>query len=322
MKLTLEKKTDTEKCYVAEIRGLDHRYRFERDFLKGTWRELRPNAKMGLPRRMRGCYDLRDGIYEVCEVDNRSYLAVVNNRRIQLHVDHISIVERACKDSGLRISSVFERWADSSKRSSKSLAAMAKDMAAPYRAMQAAAREEADRKAKEASKRHAEARRERVRTMTAREAYEGSDAADTRGVLRRLEQVGAEGAIAAQLFRAQKASSRAKQYRGGRANISYRNLAYDKKAECLGQLCALLTEDAHGMNWGWKLDPTEPYAQQVLYVDLPVGQVSFHSTERMTGPDYDKGWDGCHASEDRIIEFCNAVLGGDVSQKESPLQVV
>ncbi len=47
-----------------------------------------------------------------------------------------------------------------------------------------------------------------------RPAYYGADAAFTRKVLKQLEQLGYEGQVAALLFRIQKASSRAKRYRG------------------------------------------------------------------------------------------------------------
>jgi hypothetical protein len=72
----------------------------------------------------------------------------------------------------------------------------------------------------------AERRRQRVQAKTARQVFYGSDAADTKAFMRRLEQAGPEGCLAAELFRCQKASTRAKMYRG-----DYRNLACDRKAE-------------------------------------------------------------------------------------------
>ena len=48
-------------------------------------------------------------------------------------------------------------------------------------------------------------------------------------------------------------------------------------------------------------------ASWVLYVELPAGQVSFHSPTRGTGPDYTRDWDQQHASEERIIAFACAV---------------
>jgi hypothetical protein len=37
---------------------------------------------------------------------------------------------------------------------------------------------------------------------------------------------------------------------------------------------------------------TTPGFTNVLYVELQTGQVSFHSSERMMGPDFTKEWDG------------------------------
>lgn len=67
----------------------------------------------------------------------------------------------------------------------------------------------------------------------------------------------------------------------------------------------VLNADPQGLRWGWKPDPTQRHAKFVLSVDLPNGQVSFHSPVRHVGPDYEGEWDG-----ERIIEFCESVLGG------------
>ncbi len=147
---------------------------------------------------------------------------------------------------------------------------------------------------------------------SASDIYYGSNGAATRSFLRQLESTGQLGRIAAQLFRAQKASSRAKKYRGGirRSNgsrTSYRSLSYDRKGESLDRLCQLLDADDCGLQWGWGLDEKQPHNKHVLYVELPQGQVSFHSAERYAGPEYLGEWDGEHGSETRIIEFCDSV---------------
>ena len=49
---------------------------------------------------------------------------------------------------------------------------------------------------------------------------------------------------------------------------------------------------------------------------LAPGQVSFHSDERYAGPDYETGWDGMKESEERILQFCEAVLKGDHERGE------
>ena len=157
----------------------------------------------------------------------------------------------------------------------------------------------------------AEARR-RARTAAAdawdaRQVYEGSDGALTRRFLLDLEKRGPAGCVAALLFRAQKSSRRAKMY----GMTSYRGLAYDRKGESLKELTAALAEHgaALGITFGWGRDERS-FNPWVLYVELSeLGQVSFHSPERYDGPDYPGEWDGRRASEERIINFCQEVLG-------------
>ena len=59
---------------------------------------------------------------------------------------------------------------------------------------------------------------------------------------------------------------------------------------------------------GWGRDEAQTFNKWVLYVDLPEGQVSFHSPERYEGPDYPGQWDGRRLSEERIISFCQRVF--------------
>lgn len=88
-------------------------------------------------------------------------------------------------------------------------------------------------------------------------------------------------------------------------------MAYDRKNWSMGNLCQCLTEHGAslGIAWGWKIDPKEVRHRWVLYVDLPHGQASFHSERRGIGPDYAGKWDHTGASEDRIIAFCDEVIG-------------
>lgn len=143
--------------------------------------------------------------------------------------------------------------------------------------------------------------------------YHGSDGATTRRLMTLLKKKGSLGDIAAQLFRAQKASSRAKQYRGGIHRRSggfdsFRDLAYEKKEESLCSLSDLLDQESAGLDWGWQTDPKQTHAKWILYVELPNGQCSFHSPSRFSGPDFEGKWDQKHLSEQRIIEFCESVL--------------
>jgi hypothetical protein len=125
--------------------------------------------------------------------------------------------------------------------------------------------------------------------------YTGSDGDATKALYARLGAFGPAGAIAVELFRTQKASARAKVYRGGeRGRGSYRRMAYDRKGWAMDNLVAALGEHGHrlGIGWGWGEDPARDPHRHVLYVDLPTGQVSFHSAARRSGPDYAKSWDG------------------------------
>lgn len=152
--------------------------------------------------------------------------------------------------------------------------------------------------------------------MTVHEVYNGSNAADTRRLMRRLEGLGIIGKVAASLFRAQKASARAKKYKGGidRGDYftSYTSLAYENKAKAIDALCRQLAENPECWDWGWGRDKDAGFnmPEHVLYVDLPcIGQVSFHSTHRFVGPDYRGEWDGIRGvSADRIIAFCERAL--------------
>lgn len=142
--------------------------------------------------------------------------------------------------------------------------------------------------------------------------YEGSDGDATKALYAHLASLGAAGAIAVELFRAQKASTRAKVYRGGmRGRGSYRSMAYDRKGWALNNLAVALADSAAdiGIVWGWGVDAKEPVHRHVLYVELPTGQVSFHSGERYHGPDYPGEWDGVRgASVDRVLRWVRRLL--------------
>jgi hypothetical protein len=147
--------------------------------------------------------------------------------------------------------------------------------------------------------------------MKAIEVYQGSDGEVTRAFYEDLYEHGAIGAVAVNLFRAQKCSARAKVYRGGlRGKGRFKDMAYERKNWSLDNLCKALLEHgvALGITFGWKQDPAQEFHSWVLYVDLPHGQVSFHSAARGDGPDYTGDWDGQHKSAERIIAFCDSVM--------------
>jgi hypothetical protein len=143
--------------------------------------------------------------------------------------------------------------------------------------------------------------------------YDGSDGAATLALYAQLEARGPAGVVAMNLFRAQKASSRAKVYRGGvPGKGSYRGMAYDRKAWSLTNLCTTLDAhgDALGLRWGWAFDPAMPGFPWVLYVDLPTGQVSFHNPAPIGKARYVGTWDGVRqASPGRICRWVAHLLG-------------
>ena len=106
------------------------------------------------------------------------------------------------------------------------------------------------------------------------EIYYGSDGGATRRLMTRLEKTGQRGRIAAQLFRAQKASSRAKVYRGGIRDewggvIRYKDLAYEKKEkELIGLTRGVLKADSQGLRWGWKPDPPHGVTPNSSYTPI------------------------------------------------------
>lgn len=149
--------------------------------------------------------------------------------------------------------------------------------------------------------------------MRARDIFDGSDAALTRAYNCDLRRAGERGALAVALLKAQKASFRAKRYRGGPTTgvRSYSTMAYENKAKALGELCALLESRPELVPaWGWKLDPSQTHAAWVLYVELPdkVGQVSFHNIARLRGPNFAGEWDKRHTSVERILQFCDSIM--------------
>ena len=152
--------------------------------------------------------------------------------------------------------------------------------------------------------------------MRAIEVYQGSDGEVTKKYYAALSERGPIGVIAMNLFRAQKSSSRAKAYRGGiPGQGSYRRMAYERKAWSMSLLCDVLAKEGAALNiaWGWGPDGRTLFSQKVswvLYVDLPQGQVSFHSPDRGEGPKYWSDWDGERKSEERILVFCDAVMDG------------
>lgn len=143
--------------------------------------------------------------------------------------------------------------------------------------------------------------------------YAGSDGDATKALYQQLQLAGPKGLVAIDLFRACKASERAKVYRGGqRGRGSFRRMAYEKKSWAIENLAANLSDRAAdlGIVWGWGIDPAQEFHRDVLYIDLPTGQVSFHTHPRGKGPDYAGAWDGTRGvAPTRICRYCVQALG-------------
>lgn len=137
--------------------------------------------------------------------------------------------------------------------------------------------------------------------------FDGSNGKATAALYARLEALGPIGIVACNLMRAQKCSSRAKQYR----RASSKGAAYDTKQWAMGNLCAVLDDHDSELNitWGWKHDPKQEFHDQVLYVELPTGQASFHTNVRGYGPDFIGEWDGKKdGSQSAILRFTANLL--------------
>lgn len=142
------------------------------------------------------------------------------------------------------------------------------------------------------------------------ECYRGSDGDRTIALFKRLEQGGPAGVVAINLFRALKASERAKtKYRG-----KWVRIAYEKKNWAISNLAEVLGQHAAGLQitWGWGHDPKAIGYEWVLYVDLPgAGQISFHTAQRLPGPDHPTGWDrAIRQGPERLARWAGGLLDG------------
>jgi hypothetical protein len=154
-----------------------------------------------------------------------------------------------------------------------------------------------------------------VSTEIAHEVYSDNNGERTFALYQHLESLGPAGVLAKHLFRAHKVSGKAKDYRGG----GFRGMAYDRKGDSLVNVAGLLTTDAArlGIRWGWKQDPKVFHNPWVIYIELPTGQVSYHSPQRFDGPDFDGEWDEVRGVGDlRICRFIGSLHGEPVVRVE------
>lgn len=139
--------------------------------------------------------------------------------------------------------------------------------------------------------------------------FEGSSGDATTALYNELRALGSAGLVALELFRAQKASARAKVYRRG-----FKGKAYDKKEWAMNNLARALAEYGE-LRWGWRQDAAQEFHNWVLYVDLPNGQVSFHAAARGEGQIYTGDWDGIkNMSPTRICRFVADLFASSAGQ--------
>lgn len=148
--------------------------------------------------------------------------------------------------------------------------------------------------------------------------YLGSNGDATKALYDAAEALGPAGHVAVNLFRACKASERAKVYKGR----GFRGAAYDRKQWAMDNLCKALLDNPNVVGewkWGWGIDEHlqergAPH-HHVLYVELPTGQVSFHTGYRGPGPDYVEEWDGIRGQgADRICRWMARLFAGEAAQ--------
>ena len=145
--------------------------------------------------------------------------------------------------------------------------------------------------------------------MLAESVFNQSDGEVTKAYYASMNKKGIEGQLAVALFRAQKRSTAAKKYRRG----AWRRDAYSVKNWSLSEVCRVLSAmQAFEMasEWGWKKDPNTPKFEWVLYCELPQGQCSFHSENRLNGPDFKGDWKPIPTSEQSILAFCDSIWDG------------
>lgn len=138
--------------------------------------------------------------------------------------------------------------------------------------------------------------------MQARDVFNQNNGDVTKSYYAEMNAIGIEGQLAVALFRSQKRSTAAKQYRGRK----HTRAAYDVKNWSLSEVCRLLATNI-GMPWGWKYDAKAVNFEWVLYVDLPQGQCSFHSPNRISGPDYTGLWAPQRPSYEVICDYCDSI---------------
>ena len=143
--------------------------------------------------------------------------------------------------------------------------------------------------------------------LRAIDAFNTSDMEKTTQYQNDLFCRGQEGQLAFGLFRAQKRSAKAKDYRRGH----HRQNSYAAKNDALKYVDAVLSRWASDLDveWGWQVDPQQAKHNQVLYVDFGGGyQCSFHSEVRHSSREFPGRWDTASSSVKTVLEYCDQVM--------------
>lgn len=143
--------------------------------------------------------------------------------------------------------------------------------------------------------------------MKAKIAFDARDRDITLSYQNDLLSRGPSGQLAFGLFRAQKRSSRAKDYRRG----NHRRNSYAAKNDSLKYVDAVLSKWGDGMEltWGWQKDNGQDFHGWVLYVDFAsFGQCSFHTQSPASDVQFPGEWDRRGTSEETILKFCGHVI--------------
>lgn len=127
----------------------------------------------------------------------------------------------------------------------------------------------------------------------------------------KLREQGDAGLIAELLLRLVVATERRRPHKLARDDI-----ASHRRRQVIDGLCRALLVDMR-LRWGWKTDPSRVFDDQLLYVDLPTGQVHFRDSRRGPGPEYAAEWDGTNDAGRRVRRFAEAVASGRVSKLQS-----
>lgn len=141
--------------------------------------------------------------------------------------------------------------------------------------------------------------------MSAKEAFACRDASQTIEFQNELLRRGASGQLAYGLFRAQKRSSRAKDYRH-----RLKQQSYAAKEQAMVYTDRVLTDYSRflGVHWGWQRDEKQAFHDWVLYVQLSHGQCSFHADRRMSDREFKGEWDQSKTSEQVVTDYCKFVM--------------